>query len=139
MHTANALDASQKTVARAPDSDNQNLVADRCSGVGAKVAQSGTEKGAKAFFLSPCNQRSASSMSIPDPENFIAVVTRFEKPLVQALDDYRRTLPELRPRSEIVRMLVARGLGVEPEPRMVSGHPLRSQRPDAWSRRSDTA
>jgi hypothetical protein len=78
-------------------------------------------------------------MSIPDPENFITVATRFEKPLVRALDDYRRSLPELRPRSEVVRMIVARALGVEPEPREVSGHPLRSRRPDAWSRRPDAA
>jgi hypothetical protein len=70
-------------------------------------------------------------MSIPDPENFISVITRLEKPLARALDDYRRTLPEIRPRSEVVRMFIARGLGVEPEPRAVSGHALRSRRPDA--------
>ena len=72
-------------------------------------------------------------MSIPDPENFIAVQARLELPLVRALDDYRRTLPELRPRSEIVRMFIARSLGMEPEPRALSGLPLR-RRPDAMNR-----
>jgi hypothetical protein len=70
-------------------------------------------------------------MSIPNPGSVIAVQTRLELPLVQALDDYRRTFPEIPPRSEVVRMILARSLGMEPEPRAVSGHPLRSRRPDA--------
>jgi hypothetical protein len=86
---------------------------------------------AQTAFSPPVRPKEAAAMSIPDPENFIAVQSRFELPLVRALDDYRRTLPEIRPRSEVVRLIVARSLGVEPEPRAVSGHPLRSRRPDA--------